>query len=127
MGPAMSLPTSPWATSSRNRDLRLHRMHFLCDVSVISSGGLGHKRPAIPHHPFRKLCLRALTIGALMPSTCLFSLNNRAISSNLTTIRLISSVWPSPRIAAIHGFAAQVEDLDTGVLIAAPTARIVVK
>jgi hypothetical protein len=41
VGPAMSLPTSPWATSSRNRDLRLHRMHFLCDVSVISSGGLG--------------------------------------------------------------------------------------
>ena len=62
-----------------------------------------------------------------MPSTYLFSLNNPAISSNLTTIRLISSVWPSPRIAAIPGFAAQFEDLDTGVRIAAPTARIVVK
>ncbi|MEY4118554.1 MAG: hypothetical protein RLZZ116_1882 [Planctomycetota bacterium] len=55
------------------------------------------------------------------------SRSSAAISSNLTTIRLISSVWPSPRIAAIPSFAAQFEDLDTGVRIAAPTARIVVK
>ena len=81
-------------------------------------GGLGHKRLAIPHHLFRRLRLRALTIGALMQSTYLRSRSGAAISSKLSAIHLISFVWPSPCIASILGFAAQFEDLETGGLIA---------